>query len=65
MLMFSMFFLPLMGLPFDPTSFQNLVIITCIVTVPVALLPLFVNDGHGTDNNTSVDRRTRTNGVTA
>jgi hypothetical protein len=65
MLILSISFLPLMGLPFDSTSLQNLVIITCIVTIPVALLQLFVNDGHRTDNNTSVDRRTRTNGVTA
>jgi hypothetical protein len=64
MLMFSMSFLPLMGLPFDPTSLQNLVIINCIVSVPLAVLALFVNNGHRTDNNTSVDRRTRTNGVT-
>jgi len=64
MLMFSMSFLPLMRLPFDLTSLQNLVIINCIVSVTLAVLALFVNNGHRTDNNTSVDRRTRTNGVT-
>jgi hypothetical protein len=66
MLMFSMSFSHLNGIAFDPTSLQNLVIITYIVTVPIAVLALFGNDGHRTDNNTSVDRRRkrRTNGVT-
>jgi hypothetical protein len=63
--MLSMSFLSLMGLPFDPTSLRNSIVITSVVTVSLTLLALFVNDGHRTDNNTSVDRRTRTNGVTA
>lgn len=63
MFMLSVSFLSLMGLAFDPTSLRMLIIIISIITVPFSLLAIFMNDGcHA--NNTSVNRGTRSNGVT-
>jgi hypothetical protein len=60
-LMLSKSFLPITGLPFDPTSLRISIIITSIVAVPLILIALFVNDDYY-NNNTSMERIT--DGVT-
>lgn len=43
--MFPIPFLPLFGFPYDETSVRILLIITAIVSIPLTLLALFMNDG--------------------
>jgi uncharacterized membrane protein len=60
--MFPIPFLPLMGLPFDPTSVNILMMITAIVTIPFTLLAIFMNDGRR--SNSSDERPASSNGDT-
>jgi hypothetical protein len=48
-ILFPIPFLPLWGLPIDPTSIRTLLIITSIITIPFTLLAIFMNEGNSVE----------------
>jgi hypothetical protein len=54
LILFPIPFLPMWGLPIDPTSVRTLLIITFIITVPFTLLAIFMNEGDSSRSSVRV-----------
>ena len=54
-ILFPIPFLPMWGLPIDPTSIRTLLIITSIITIPFTLLAIFMNDGYSGRRSVRID----------
>ena len=55
LIVFPIPFLPMWGLPIDPTSVRTLLIITAIITIPFTLLAIFMNEGNSSRSSVRVD----------
>jgi hypothetical protein len=54
LILFPIPFLPMWGLPIDPTSVRTLLIITFIITIPFTLLAIFMNEGDSSRSSVRV-----------
>jgi hypothetical protein len=54
LILFPIPFLPMWGLPIDPTSVRTLLIITSVITIPFTLLAIFMNEGDGSRSSVRV-----------